>query len=63
MKNLKLHSDGKENYLKELEIEYAQKINEIESDKKRSQKDKEKAIAKLNNDLEKLKRQSRFNLF
>lgn len=63
MENLKLHSDGKEDFLRELHIEYNQKIKEIGNDKKLSQEDKERAIRKLKDEHQGLKSQSNFNLF
>lgn len=63
MKNLKLHSEGKEDFLRELEIEYNQRIKEVENDNKLSQENKDQAIKKLKNKHQRLISQSRYYLF
>ena len=63
MENLRLHLGGKEDSLKELEIEYSQKIKEIEYNDKLTSKEKRQAVEKTKREHQKLKNQSNYNLF
>lgn len=63
MQILKLHTGGKQEYLRELQIVYNKKIEEIEQRSSLSREAKEQAIRTTKNEYQKLKRQSKFSLF
>ncbi len=63
MKKLKLHLNGKRDFIKELETEYNRKIKGVENDMKLTSKDKDLKIKKLKSELQRSIDASNFSLF
>lgn len=63
MENLKLHSEGKDDFLEELKKQFDKLVSEIKKNEFLSSEEKIKGIEKANRDFDKARKEARRNLF
>ena len=63
MENLKLHSDGQNDFIEELKNQFDKLVSEIQKKEFLSNEEKSKEIEKARTDFEKAKKEAGRNLF